>query len=113
MSRPAVAFLTGAGISTDSGIPDFRGPRGLWTRDPDYEKLATFRYYMADPEVRRRSWLMRREMFARGPRPNAAHQAIAALERSGAAAVRVITQNTDGLHQAASPTRRAAGAGGS
>jgi NAD-dependent deacetylase len=101
MAKPLVAFLTGAGISTDSGIPDYRGPNGLWTRDPDSEKLVTYEYYMADPEIRRRSWLMRRETHERMPRPNVAHHAIVELERSGNAAVRVITQNTDGLHQAA------------
>jgi NAD-dependent deacetylase len=101
MDRPLVAFLTGAGISTDSGIPDYRGPNGLWTRHPEYEKLATYDYYMTDPEIRRRSWQMRREVFDLHPQPNAAHRAIAALADSGAAAVRVITQNVDGLHQAA------------
>jgi NAD-dependent deacetylase len=101
MAKPLVAFLTGAGISTDSGIPDYRGPNGLWTRNPDHEKLVTYDYYMADPEIRRRSWQMRREVFDLAPQPNAAHRAIVDLERSGAAAVRVITQNIDGLHQAA------------
>jgi NAD-dependent deacetylase len=99
MSRPLVAILTGAGISTDSGIPDYRGPQGVWTRDPEAEKLATISYYLADPEIRRRSWLMRRDNHARRPQPNAAHQAITALDSSGAVALRVITQNTDGLHQ--------------
>ncbi len=99
MSRPLVAILTGAGISTDSGIPDYRGPQGLWTRDPEAEKLATISYYLADPEIRRRSWLMRRENHVRRPQPNAAHQAITELASSGAVALRVITQNTDGLHQ--------------
>jgi NAD-dependent deacetylase len=101
MAKPLVAFLTGAGISTDSGIPDYRGPNGLWTRNPDHEKLVTHDYYMADPEIRRRSWLMRQEVYAVRPRPNPAHHAIAELEQSGHAAVRVITQNIDGLHQAA------------
>jgi NAD-dependent deacetylase len=107
MSRPLVAILTGAGISTDSGIPDYRGPRGLWTRHPEYEKLATIEYYMTDPEIRRRSWQMRRETYALDPQPNAAHLAIAELDRSGAVALRVITQNTDGLHQQAGlPARK-------
>jgi len=107
MAKPLVAILSGAGISTDSGIPDYRGPNGLWTRNPDYEKLVTIDYYLADPEIRRRSWLMRREMFELNPQPNAAHRAIAALSESGAAAVRVITQNIDGLHQAAGmPARK-------
>jgi NAD-dependent deacetylase len=101
MSRPLVAFLTGAGISTDSGIPDYRGPAGLWTRNPADEKLVTYSYYMTDPAIRRRSWQMRREVLDASPQPNAAHQAIAVLASSGAAAVRVITQNIDGLHQVA------------
>ncbi|MGA5839868.1 SIR2 family NAD-dependent protein deacylase [Streptomyces pseudogriseolus] len=98
MSKPLVALLTGAGVSTDSGIPDYRGPAGLWRRDPDAEKLVTYEYYMGDPEIRRRSWRMRQENFAVLPEPNAAHRAVAELERSGTA-VRVITQNVDGLHQ--------------
>ncbi|MFI8089677.1 SIR2 family NAD-dependent protein deacylase [Streptomyces sp. NPDC086080] len=101
MSKPLVALLTGAGVSTDSGIPDYRGPNGLWRSDPDAEKLVTYAYYMGDPEIRRRSWRMRRENAARAPEPNAAHRAVTELERSGAAAVRVITQNVDGLHQRA------------
>jgi NAD-dependent deacetylase len=107
MGKPLVAILSGAGISTDSGIPDYRGPNGLWTRNPDYEKLVTIDYYLADPEIRRRSWSMRRDMLALNPKPNAAHRAIAVLSDSGAAAVRVITQNIDGLHQAAGmPARK-------
>ncbi|MGD3110048.1 SIR2 family NAD-dependent protein deacylase [Streptomyces sp. YGL11-2] len=98
--RPLVAILSGAGISTDSGIPDYRGPNGLWRRDPDAEKLVTYDVYMADPEIRRRSWRMRQESQALGARPNAAHEAVAALARSGTP-VRVITQNVDGLHQLA------------
>ncbi|MFD5750759.1 NAD-dependent deacetylase [Streptomyces sp. NPDC127033] len=101
-----VAILSGAGISTDSGIPDYRGPNGLWRRDPGAEKLVTYDTYMADPEIRRRSWLMRRDSPALHAEPNAAHRAIAELERSGTA-VRVITQNVDGLHQLAGlPARK-------
>ena len=107
MDRPLVAIFTGAGISTDSGIPDFRGPRGVWTLHPEYEKLSTISCYMTDPQVRRRSWQMRRETYAAQPRPNAAHRAIAELDSSGAVALRVITQNTDGLHQQAGlPARK-------
>jgi NAD-dependent deacetylase len=98
--RPLVAILSGAGISTDSGIPDYRGPNGLWRRDPEAEKLVTYDTYMADPAIRRRSWQMRREHPAFRARPNAAHKAVAALERSGTP-VRVLTQNVDGLHQLA------------
>jgi NAD-dependent deacetylase len=107
MDRPLVALLTGAGISTDSGIPDFRGPRGLWTLNPDHEKLATIGSYMSDPEVRRRAWQMRRETYAADPQPNAAHRAVAELDAAGPVALRVITQNTDGLHQLAGlPARK-------
>ncbi|MQY12596.1 NAD-dependent protein deacetylase [Streptomyces sp. RB5] len=106
MDKPLVAILSGAGISTDSGIPDYRGPNGLWRRDPDAEKLVTYDYYMRDPEIRRRSWLMRRENQTLHAEPNAAHRAIAELERSGVP-VRVITQNVDGLHQLAGmPARK-------
>ncbi|MGW3263885.1 SIR2 family NAD-dependent protein deacylase [Streptomyces sp. NPDC001056] len=106
MGKPLVAILSGAGISTDSGIPDYRGPNGLWRRDPEAEKLVTYEYYMGDPEIRRRSWRMRRGNQALGAEPNAAHRAVAELERSGVP-VRVITQNVDGLHQLAGmPARK-------
>ncbi|MGA5206666.1 SIR2 family NAD-dependent protein deacylase [Streptomyces variegatus] len=106
MAKPLVALLTGAGISTDSGIPDYRGPNGLWRRDPEAEKLVTYEYYMGDTEIRRRSWQMRRENGTLRAEPNAAHRAVAELERSGVP-VRVITQNVDGLHQLAGmPARK-------
>ena len=97
---PLVAVLSGAGISTDSGIPDYRGPNGLWRRDPEAEKLVTYQHYMNDPEIRRRSWQMRRNSPTLRAQPNAAHRALADLERAGVP-VRVITQNVDGLHQLA------------
>jgi len=106
MNKPLVALLSGAGISTDSGIPDYRGPNGLWRRDPEAEKLVTYEYYMGDPEIRRRSWQMRRKSEALQAEPNAAHRAVSELERSGVP-VRVITQNVDGLHQLAGmPARK-------
>ncbi|MEU6219361.1 Sir2 family NAD-dependent protein deacetylase [Streptomyces sp. NPDC047022] len=106
MNRPLVAILSGAGVSTDSGIPDYRGPNGLWRRDPGAEKLVTYEYYMADPEIRRRSWQMRRKNRTLRAEPNAAHRAVTELERSGVP-VRVITQNVDGLHQLAGmPARK-------
>ncbi|MEU0278889.1 SIR2 family NAD-dependent protein deacylase [Streptomyces sp. NPDC088147] len=101
-----VAILSGAGISTDSGIPDYRGPNGLWRRDPGAEKLVTYDSYMSDPEIRRRSWRMRSESATLSAEPNAAHRAVAELARAGTA-VRVITQNVDGLHQLAGlPARK-------
>ncbi|MFG3344548.1 NAD-dependent deacetylase [Streptomyces sp. NPDC048018] len=100
-----VAILSGAGISTDSGIPDYRGPDGVWTRDPEAERLVTYGPYMADPEIRRRSWRMRLDGPVLRARPNAAHHAVAAFEKSGHA-LRVITQNVDGLHQAAGVPER-------
>ncbi|WP_411102753.1 SIR2 family NAD-dependent protein deacylase [Streptomyces sp. cmx-4-9] len=106
MGKPLVAVFSGAGMSTESGIPDYRGPQGLWRRDPDAEKLVTYSFYMADPEIRRRAWLMRAEVAALGARPNAAHLAVAELERAGTP-VRVLTQNVDGLHQLAGmPARK-------
>ena len=95
-----IVVLTGAGISTDSGIPDFRGPQGVWTRDPQAEKLSDIRYYVADPEIRRKSWQSRLDHPAWTARPNAGHAAIAALERRGKLHA-LITQNIDGLHQKA------------
>jgi NAD-dependent protein deacetylase/lipoamidase len=98
--QPMVTVLTGAGISTDSGIPDFRGPDGVWTRDPAKERLFTLQNYVRDPEVRRASWLARKESPAWRAKPNAAHLALAELEKAGVQ-TRILTQNIDGLHQAA------------
>jgi NAD-dependent deacetylase len=95
-----VVVLTGAGISTDSGIPDFRGPNGVWTRNPEAEKRATLQHYMSDPEVRREAWLHRLDHPAWSAEPNAGHRALVALERRGKLDT-LITQNIDGLHVAA------------
>lgn len=95
-----VVVLTGAGISTDSGIPDFRGPKGLWTRNPAAEKLATYDHYVNDPEVRRLAWKSRLELANRLGGPNAGHRAVVELERRGKLQL-LITQNIDGLHIAA------------
>jgi len=92
-----IVALTGAGISTDSGIPDFRGPQGVWTRNPEAEKLATIQHYVADPEIRKRAWRARLDAGTWQARPNAGHRALVALERRGTLDT-LITQNVDGLH---------------
>src|ERR671914_2254549 len=95
-----IVALTGAGISTDSGIPDFRGPQGLWTRNPVAEKMSDIRYYLADPEVRKASWQNRLASPAWSARPNPGHLALVELERRGKLHA-LITQNIDELHQLA------------
>lgn len=96
----SVVALTGAGISTESGIPDFRGPDGVWTRDPRAERLSNIGYYIADAQVRRESWQRRAEHPAWGARPNAGHRALVDLEAAGRLGL-LVTQNIDGLHLAA------------
>jgi len=96
----SIVMLTGAGISTESGIPDFRGPQGVWTKNPRAEKLSDIRYYMNDPEVRKESWKGRLEHPAWNAKPNAGHRALAVLEQRGKLHA-LITQNIDGLHQMA------------
>ena len=95
-----VVVLTGAGISTDSGIPDFRGPNGVWTKNPQAEKTATLENYLNDPAVRRLAWRNRLTSPAWAARPNRGHHAIVELERRGKLHA-VVTQNIDELHQKA------------
>jgi NAD-dependent deacetylase len=99
----SVVVLTGAGISTESGIPDFRSPGGIWTKYDPAE--FTYQNFVANPEHRERYWRMSVEIYPvlAGAEPNAAHQAVAELERRGIVRA-VITQNIDGLHQRAGST---------
>jgi NAD-dependent deacetylase len=93
--------LTGAGISTDSGIPDFRGPDGIWTKNPEAEKASDIRYYVSDPGIRRQRWALRAsgELWP-DVAPNSGHRALVHLEQRGLVHT-LVTQNVDGLHQAA------------
>jgi len=92
-----ITVLTGAGISTDSGIPDFRGPNGVWTKNPAAEKTATLSHYMSNPDVRKMAWRNRVESPMWDAEPNVGHHALVELERRGKL-VALITQNVDGLH---------------
>lgn len=95
-----VVVFTGAGISTDSGIPDFRGPNGVWTKNPLAEKTSDIRYYLGDPEVRKTAWQGRVRNWGRALEPNGGHLAVADIHRMGKLHA-VVTQNVDGLHQRA------------
>ncbi|MDQ3403312.1 MAG: Sir2 family NAD-dependent protein deacetylase [Actinomycetota bacterium] len=95
-----IVVLSGAGISTDSGIPDFRGPNGLWTREPGAERLSSFQAYVDDPAVRRLAWQARQAHPAWDAVPNAGHRALVDMERAGRLDT-ILTQNIDRLHQRA------------
>jgi NAD-dependent deacetylase len=95
-----VVVLTGAGVSTASGIPDFRGPEGVWTKNPEAERLSNIGAFTASADVREAVWqrlLLRRDVVFE---PNAAHRALVEFERTGKLKA-IITQNIDGLHVAA------------
>jgi NAD-dependent deacetylase len=105
-SARVVVALSGAGISTESGIPDFRGPNGVWTRDPGAEKRATIQYYLANRDARVAAWKNRESSTMFEAKPNAGHLAVAELHRKGKLHL-LVTQNIDGLHQAGGFPREA------
>ncbi len=95
-----IVVLSGAGLSTDSGIPDFRGPNGLWKRDPAAERASTLQHYLTEPELRKLAWQKRLAAPVFTARPNVGHYAFVELQHRGQLAA-IVTQNIDGLHQAA------------
>lgn len=95
-----VTVLTGAGISTGSGIPDFRGPDGVWTRHPEQARLLEIGPFLHERSVREAGWRSWAEQPAWQATPTRAHRALAELGATGVLQA-VLTQNFDGLHQAA------------
>lgn len=99
-SSSSITVLTGAGISTDSEIPDYRGPNGVWTKNPAAEKASTLRHYVADPEVRKAAWQVRVRSPIWDAQPNRGHYAVIELEQQHKLNL-LVTQNVDGLHMKA------------
>src|SRR2546428_5311612 len=105
-----IVALTGAGISTESGIPDFRGPQGVWTKDPKAERLSNIHEYMSNAEVRKLSWKSRLDHPAWRARPHTGHPPLLEIERRGKQES-LFSQNINGPHQHAgySPAQRIEG----
>jgi NAD-dependent deacetylase len=97
-SARRITALTGAGVSTSAGIPDFRGPNGVWTKNPAAQRLSDIDSYVSDPEVRRQAWQSRAVHPAWEAVPNPAHKAFADLDKTGRLGA-LLTQNIDELHQ--------------
>lgn len=93
-----VAILTGAGVSTDSGLPDYRGPDGIWTKDPELELMSNLNNFMNDPYIRKRSWLRKVVGVNGNYRPNLCHYILANFQNNSGKVNRLVTQNVDGLH---------------
>lgn len=94
-----IVVLSGAGLSTESGIADFRGPNGLWTRNPALMRMFDINVYLAEPAVRVAAWRHRFDSSIRTAQPNQGHAFLASIQQR--ADVTIATQNIDGLHQRA------------
>ena len=98
-----IAVLTGAGISTSAGIPDFRGPEGVWTKHPEQQSVYDIDAFLHDQQAREYSWRWQKESPVWNAQPGEAHKALALLEQAGMLTL-LATQNFDALHEKAGNT---------